>query len=54
MNWKAQGVTKKLMADTIDHLAEKAYEDQCTTANPKEPLISELKGIIEICYDYKA
>lgn len=53
MSWKAQGVTKKVMADTIDHLAEKAYEDQCTTANPKEPLISELKEIIEICYDYK-
>ncbi|MDR0921496.1 MAG: bifunctional acetaldehyde-CoA/alcohol dehydrogenase [Lactobacillales bacterium] len=54
MNWKAQGVTKELMAKDIDHLSEKAYEDQCTTANPKEPLISELKGIIELCYDYKA
>jgi acetaldehyde dehydrogenase/alcohol dehydrogenase len=54
MNWKAQGLTKKQMEAEIDHLAEKAYEDQCTTANPKEPLISELKSIIEICYDYKA
>ncbi|MDR1606731.1 MAG: bifunctional acetaldehyde-CoA/alcohol dehydrogenase [Streptococcaceae bacterium] len=53
MNWKAQGLTKKQMEAEIDHLAEKAYEDQCTTANPKEPLISELKGIIEIAYDYK-
>ena len=54
MNWQAQGLTKKQMDAEIDHLAEKAYEDQCTTANPKEPLISELKGIIEIAYDYKA
>ncbi|GFH40983.1 bifunctional acetaldehyde-CoA/alcohol dehydrogenase [Pseudolactococcus insecticola] len=54
MNWKSQGLTKKQMEAEIDHLAEKAYEDQCTTANPKEPLISELKGIIETCYDYKA
>jgi len=54
MNWKAQGVTTKKMAKDIDHLSEKAYEDQCTTANPKEPLISELKEIIEICYAYKA
>ncbi|GFH43371.1 aldehyde-alcohol dehydrogenase [Lactococcus hodotermopsidis] len=53
MNWKAQGLTKKQMEAEIDHLAEKAYEDQCTTANPKEPLISELKGIIEVAYDYK-
>ncbi|SKA11076.1 acetaldehyde dehydrogenase / alcohol dehydrogenase [Pilibacter termitis] len=53
MNWKAQGVTKAQMDADIDHLSEKAYEDQCTTANPKEPLISELKGIIETCFDYK-
>ena len=53
MNWKSQGVTKELMHKDIDHLSEKAYEDQCTTANPKEPLISELKGIIEAAYNYK-
>ena len=54
MNWQSQGLTKKQMDAEIDHLAEKAYEDQCTTANPKEPLISELKEIIETAYDYKA
>jgi acetaldehyde dehydrogenase/alcohol dehydrogenase len=53
MNWKAQGVTKAQMEKDIEHLSEKAYEDQCTTANPKEPLISELAGIIETCFDYK-
>ncbi|MCJ1971453.1 bifunctional acetaldehyde-CoA/alcohol dehydrogenase [Pseudolactococcus carnosus] len=53
MNWQSQGLTKKQMVAEIDHLAEKAYEDQCTTANPKQPLISELKAIIEIAYDYK-
>ncbi|WEV60639.1 bifunctional acetaldehyde-CoA/alcohol dehydrogenase [Streptococcaceae bacterium ESL0729] len=53
MNWKSQGITKGQMALDIDHLAEKAYEDQCTTANPKEPLISELKNIIQVAYDYK-
>ena len=53
MNWKGQGVTKKLLQDTAYTLAEHAYEDQCTTANPKEPLISELKEIIEVAFDYK-
>ena len=53
MNWKGQGVTKKLLQDTAYTLAEHAYEAQCTTANPKEPLISELKEIIEIAFDYK-
>ncbi len=53
MSLKAQGVTQEKLDTTVDHLAELAYEDQCTTANPKEPLISELKDIIVTCYDYK-
>lgn len=53
MNLKSQGVTEELLHSTIDKMAELAFEDQCTTANPKEPLISELKGIIETAYDYE-
>ncbi|MGC7692667.1 bifunctional acetaldehyde-CoA/alcohol dehydrogenase [Staphylococcus epidermidis] len=53
MNLKSQGITEELLHSTIDRMAELAFEDQCTTANPKEPLISELKGIIETAYDYE-
>ena len=53
MNLKSQGVTEELLHSTIERMAELAFEDQCTTANPKEPLISELKGIIETAYDYE-
>ncbi|WP_414048975.1 bifunctional acetaldehyde-CoA/alcohol dehydrogenase [Macrococcus animalis] len=53
MNLKSQGVTETMLDATIDKMAELAYEDQCTTANPKEPLISELKGIIKTAYDYE-
>ena len=53
MNLKSQGVTEELLHSTIYRMAELAFEDQCTTANPKEPLISELKGIIETAYDYE-
>ena len=53
MNLKSQGVTEELLHSTIDRMAELAFEDPCTTANPKEPLISELKGIIERAYDYE-
>ena len=28
-----------------------AYEDQCTTANPVEPLVSQLKELLERCYE---
>ncbi|MGM0125416.1 bifunctional acetaldehyde-CoA/alcohol dehydrogenase [Enterococcus sp. AZ194] len=51
MNLKAQGVTQEVLDATVDHMAELAYEDQCTTANPKEPLISELKQIIIDAYN---
>ena len=53
MNLKSQGVTEELLHSTIDRMAELAFEDPCTTANPKESLISELKGIIERAYDYE-
>ena len=51
MNLKAQGVTQETLDSTVDRMAELAYEDQCTTANPKEPLISELKQIIIDSYN---
>lgn len=50
MNLKAQGVSQETLDTTVDRMAELAYEDQCTTANPKEPLISELKQIILDAY----
>ena len=50
MSLKAQGVTQEVLDNTVDRMAELAYEDQCTTANPKEPLISELKQIIIDAY----
>ncbi|MBL1223681.1 bifunctional acetaldehyde-CoA/alcohol dehydrogenase [Enterococcus sp. BWR-S5] len=51
MSLKAQGVTQETLDSTVDRMAELAYEDQCTTANPKEPLISELKQIIIDAYN---
>ena len=51
MNLKAQGVSQETLDTTVDRMAELAYEDQCTTANPKEPLISELKQIIVDAYN---
>ena len=53
LSLKANGVDKKHFDETVDHLAELAYEDQCTTANPKEPLIGELRQIMIDEYDGK-
>lgn len=29
----------------LDELSDKAFEDQCTTANPRMPLVSELREL---------
>ena len=39
------GVDEQEFLSKVDYLAEKAFEDQCTTANPRMPLVSELKEI---------
>ncbi|WP_018932071.1 bifunctional acetaldehyde-CoA/alcohol dehydrogenase [Gracilibacillus lacisalsi] len=45
MSIEANGVEKEAFMKQVDHLADKAFEDQCTTANPKLPLVTELKQI---------
>lgn len=46
LSLKANGVKKADFNKAVDNMAELAYEDQCTTANPKEPLIADLKQIM--------
>lgn len=48
---KDQGVSKEEFEAKVDKLAELAYLDQCTTANPKEPMIEELKEILYQAYE---
>ncbi|GHA97246.1 MULTISPECIES: bifunctional acetaldehyde-CoA/alcohol dehydrogenase [Shewanella] len=40
------GVTEADFLDKLDELAEDAFDDQCTGANPRYPLISELKALL--------
>lgn len=37
------GVSKTRFYETLDEMAEQAFDDQCTGANPRYPLISEIK-----------
>ena len=39
------GVDEKYFLDTLDAMVEQAFDDQCTGANPRYPLIAELKEI---------
>lgn len=38
-------ITEKTFLAQLDELAALAYDDQCTGANPRYPLISEIKGL---------
>lgn len=42
---KDYGVDEKYFLDTLDAMSEQAFNDQCTGANPRYPLISEIKDL---------
>ncbi len=52
-SFEEEGIDENLYMSKVDELAEKAFEDQCTTANPKLPLIPELKQILIDAYKNK-
>ena len=45
-SFKEAGVDEQEFLSKVDMLADRAFEDQCTTANPRVPLVSELKQIL--------
>ena len=40
------GIDEKEFLSKVDLLADRAFEDQCTSANPRVPLVSEIKQIL--------
>ena len=47
---KEEGISEDEFLAKLDDLSEKAFEDQCTTANPRLPLVTELKQILLAAY----
>ena len=47
---KDYGVDEKYFLETLDKMSEQAFDDQCTGANPRYPLVSEIKDIYLKCY----
>ncbi|MCW6652987.1 bifunctional acetaldehyde-CoA/alcohol dehydrogenase [Aerococcaceae bacterium NML210727] len=50
MSIKGQGVDEKEYMERAEEIAYLAYEDQCTPANPRLALVSDMKEIIEDAY----
>ena len=47
---KDYGIDEKAFLDTLDEMTENAFNDQCTGANPRYPLMSEIKEIYLMAY----
>lgn len=46
LTFQLAGVSEAEFLESLDTLAEEAFDDQCTAANPRYPLVSELKEIL--------
>ena len=51
MNFKACGIDEKEYMAAVDDLSYKAFEDQCTTANPRLPKVSEIAELYKKAYN---
>ena len=47
---KELGIDEKTYMAKVEDLAYKAFEDQCTTANPRLPKVTELAEIYKKAY----
>lgn len=45
-SFKEAGIDEKEWMAKVDELADRAFSDQCTSANPRVPLVSEIKQIL--------
>ena len=49
-NFKAMGIEEKDWLEGIDSIAVLAYEDQCSPANPRVPMVEDMKEILKNAY----
>ena len=50
MNFASLVPDETLWKSNLEKIAYLAYEDQCTPANPREPLVSEMEEIMMSAY----
>ncbi len=51
MNFKSQGLNEEEYMASLDKLSFLAYEDQCSPANPRVPMVNDIKQILKDAYD---
>jgi acetaldehyde dehydrogenase/alcohol dehydrogenase len=53
MNFMEQGIKKEDLEAVVEKLSYLAYEDQCSPANPRVPLVNDMKEIYMKAFDTK-
>jgi acetaldehyde dehydrogenase / alcohol dehydrogenase len=49
-SFQAQGVSESAFIGRLDDLAMRAYEDQCAPANPRMPMLGDMKDLMTAAY----
>ncbi|MDE7264563.1 MAG: bifunctional acetaldehyde-CoA/alcohol dehydrogenase [Anaeroplasmataceae bacterium] len=50
MNFKSQGIDEAMYLASLEKLAYLAYEDQCSPANPRVPMVEDMQKILKDAY----
>ncbi|MGL5917519.1 MAG: bifunctional acetaldehyde-CoA/alcohol dehydrogenase, partial [Culicoidibacterales bacterium] len=53
LDFASQGIDKADYEANLEKIAMYAYEDQCSPANPRLPLVADMMEILRTAFDYK-
>ena len=53
MNFESQGLDRDIYMSQVEKLSYLAYEDQCSPANPRVPMVEDMQKILRDAYDTK-
>ncbi len=53
MNFESQGLDRDYYMSQVEKLSYLAYEDQCSPANPRVPMVEDMQKILRDAYDNK-
>ena len=52
-NFASQGISPEAWEEAVHRIAMNAYEDQCTPANPRMPMVHDMEAILRKTYNYE-
>ena len=53
MNFEQQGIDREEWMNNVEKMSYLAFEDQCSPANPRVPMVEDIKQILIDAFDSK-